>query len=116
MNFVSSEKEISINNGLCVLYFYTPWLIYHKKMLIMFNKVEDKYKDIVYLAVDASYFKKTLSIYNVVSVPTVIVFNKGKEIDRFNGICLTSAFRAFFDDIYKKVKKLGDKNGKQDKA
>lgn len=109
MNFITSEDDVKINNGTHAVYFYTPWLMYHKKMIVMFDKVKEKYKNFSYMAIDASQFKRITSIYEVDSVPTVIVFNNGKEINRFSGVCLTSAFRAFFDDIYKKVTKVGDK-------
>jgi thioredoxin-like negative regulator of GroEL len=110
MNFITHEEEFKINSGICAVYFYTPWLIYHKKMLTMIDKVKEKYQNISYIGADASQFKRISSMYEVDSVPTVIVFNNGKEINRINGVCLTSAFRAFFDDIYKKVKKAGEKN------
>ena len=109
MNFITSENELKLNDGLCAVYFYAPWLVYHKKMMVMFNKIKDKYKNINYYAVDVSHFKNFSIIYELSSIPTVIVFNNGKEINRITGVCLTSAFRAFFDDIYLKVKKVGDK-------
>jgi len=111
MNFITNEDDVKIGKGIYAMYFYTPWLIHHKKMMIMINKVKEKYKDICYMGIDASHFKRIVSIYEVESVPTIILFNNGKEIDRINGVCLTSAFKAFFDDIYKKVKKVGVKNG-----
>lgn len=110
MKFISNDEEFKINDGICAAYFYTPWLIYHQKMMVMFDKVKEKYKDISYVGIDASQFKRIATIYKVESVPTIIVFNNGKEINRINGVCLTSAFRAFFDDIYKKVKKTEIKN------
>lgn len=105
MNFITSELGIVGDKGIYAIYFYSPWLIYHKKMMAMFGKIADKYKDISCVCVDASSFKKTAIIYDITSIPTVVVFNNGKEINRITGVCLTSAFKAFFDDIYKKVKK-----------
>ena len=46
MNFITSENELKLNDGLCAVYFYAPWLVYHKKMMVMFNKIKDKYKNI----------------------------------------------------------------------
>lgn len=113
MNFITNEEEFKINEGVNAVYFYAPWIIYHKKMMIMFDKIKDKHKNIIYMGVDVSQFKKIASIYEVDSIPTVIIFNNGKEVNRLSGVCLTSAFRAFFDDIYLKAKKAGDKNGKE---
>ncbi len=111
MNFITHENDVKINDGICAVYFYAPWLIYHKKMMAMIEKTSEKYKDISFIGVDVGSFKKISTIYEVSSIPTIIVFNNGKELNRLNGVCLTSAFRAFFDDIYLKVRTLGDKNG-----
>jgi thioredoxin-like negative regulator of GroEL len=114
MNFITNEEELKLNEDTQAVYFYAPWLIYHKKMMVMFDKVKNKHKNIIYTAVDISHFKKIADMYEVDSIPTVIVFHKGKEINRINGVCLTSAFKAFFDDILKD-KIIGDKNGKENK-
>jgi thioredoxin-like negative regulator of GroEL len=72
---------------------------YHKKMMIMIDKMENKYKDISFLAVDVDNFKILCKRFNIESIPTVLIMDDGKEIKRINCLVMTSAFKSAFDDI-----------------
>ena len=98
MLFITKESDININCDLCCIYFYTLWVPYHKKMMIMINKVEQKHK-IKFYAVDADSFITQCKRFNISSVPTVIIIKDGREIKRINGMVLTSAFKSAFADI-----------------
>jgi len=99
MLYVTSEEEIRLNDSLQAIYFYASWMPYHKKMAIMIDKVEEKYKNINFLAVDVEQFSNQCKRFAVESIPTVIVLKGGREIKRINGLVLTSAFRRTFGDI-----------------
>lgn len=99
MIFATNEDEVEINHDLKVLYFYAPWMPFHKKMMIMIEKIESKNKDIKFIGVDVDYFKSSVKRYSVEFIPTVILFNKNKQLKRLNGLVLTSAFVSFFNDI-----------------
>ena len=101
MLFLTEEQELSLNGNIQALYFYASWLPYHKKMTIMINKIEDKYKDIIFIAIDTDYFKGLCKRFNIDSIPVVIIMEKGKEIKRINGLVMTSAFKSAFVDICK---------------
>jgi thioredoxin-like negative regulator of GroEL len=99
MRFITSENEIKLENNLQGIYFYAHWLPYHKKMLTMIGKMEDKYKNINFLAVDVDNFSNQCIRFNISSIPTIIILNNGKEIKRINGMVLTSAFKSALADI-----------------
>ena len=99
MNFISEEKDLQFVEGLQALYFYTSWMPYHKKMLVMIDKMEEKFKDIPFTAVNADDFKSQCKRFDIESVPTIVVLKGGKEIKRINGLVLTSAFRSALADI-----------------
>lgn len=100
MNFITNEKDL-INYHTQALYFYAPWMVYHKKMLIMIDKMENKYKDIKFFAIDVDTFKVLCKRYNVNSIPTVLLIKNGNEVKRVDGMVMTSAFKAIFADICK---------------
>ena len=100
MFFFTQESDLQIKSKIISLYFYAPWMPYHKKMVDMINKMEEKYKDIVFYAIDIDYFKGLCKRFNVTSIPEVIILVDGKEVKRINGVVLTSAFRSAFGDIY----------------
>ena len=85
MIFITNEDELKIDNGLTALYFYADWLPFHKKMKIMFDKVEDIYKDINFLSIDIDSFKTSCIRFKIESIPTVLLLNN-------NGSLFASAF------------------------
>lgn len=99
MLFIAKEEQFKINNKIQALYFYAPWMPYHKKMLIMIGKMEEKYKDIEFLAIDVDHFKGLCKRFSVESIPSVVILKDGSELKRINGMVLTSAFRSAFADI-----------------
>ncbi len=102
MNFITQEKEVQMDLPLQSLYFYASWMPYHKKFLTMISKMEDKYKDMLFFAIDVDEFKSQCKRFEIDSIPTVIVLKGGKEIKRINGLVLTSAFKSVYADICKR--------------
>lgn len=100
MLFITKEDDIELND-LSALYFYASWMPYHKKVLSMIDKIEEKYKNIKFQAIDVDFFKNQCLRFNIKSIPSIVIFNNDKEIKRINGIVLTSAFKSVFNEIYK---------------
>lgn len=101
MLFLTSEEELHFNGPIQVLYFFAAWMPYHKKMLIMLDKMEEKYQEAKFFAIDVDYFKKFISRFDVASVPTVIIMKDGKVVKNIEGLVLTSAIKSAFADICK---------------
>lgn len=99
MLFITREEEIRMDLPLQTLYFYASWMPYHKKFLTMISKMEEKYKDIVFSAVDVEAFSNQCKRFSIESIPTVLILKDGKEVKRINGLTLTSAFKSAFADI-----------------
>lgn len=101
MNFLLQDKDLSISKDISILYFYSNWMPFNKKMISILNKMEERYKDASILAIDSDKFTSICKRFEINSIPTVIFFKNAKEIKRINGVVLTSAMRAVFADIYK---------------
>lgn len=99
MIFITSESEIKLNNNLQAIYFYASWVPFHKKMLVMIEKMEDKFKNISFIAIDVDHFKNQCKRFNINSVPTISILDSGKEVKRVEGLILTSAFKRVLADI-----------------
>lgn len=100
MIFLTQESDLEIQFKIISLYFYAPWMPYHQKMIDMISKIESKYKDIVFFAIDIDYFKGLCKRFGVTSIPETLILVDGKEIKRINGLVLPSVFRGTFGDIY----------------
>lgn len=99
MLYLTSEEDFKLK-GEQFIYFYAPWMPYHKKMVTMISKIEKKY-NINFCGIDTDYFKNLYKRFNVDSIPTILILNEGNEIKRIKGLILTSAFKNIFVDIYK---------------
>lgn len=103
MYFLTQESDFKLFDlGKQAIYFYASWMPFHKKMISMISKIEEKYNDIYFIAIDVDHFKSLCIRFEINSIPQIIIFDGGKEINRIEGIVLTSAFKAIFNDIYKK--------------
>ena len=96
MIFITKEEDLNFDQ-ICALYFYASWVPFHKKMLVMLNKMEERYP-IKYFAIDIDNFSSIVKRFSIECVPTVLIFNK-KELKRIKGLVLTSAFRKAFSDV-----------------
>lgn len=99
---IVEESDIQHNNKIIALYFYSSWMPFHNKMSLMISKIEDKYKDITFYAINTDNFKSLCKIYEVNQIPTVIIKSQNKELTRIVGLSLTSAFKKVFSDIFNK--------------
>jgi len=99
MEFILSEEDLIKNNNIKVLYFYANWMPFHKKMLVMLNKMEEKYNNILYFAIDTDFFKSLPAKYKVSSIPTIIFLKDNKEVNRLTGIVMTSVIKNAFVNI-----------------
>ena len=97
MLFITEESDLCFD-GMCALYFYASWMPNHKKMLIMIDKMEQKYSDMKFFAINVDMFASLCRRFLVTSIPTVIIFDN-KEVKRITGVVLTSAFKSAFADI-----------------
>lgn len=102
MIFITEESDLSAEDKITALYFYSSWMPFHKKMTIMISKVEEKYKDVKFYAIDTDHFKGLCARYDVKQIPTVVIKNNQKELNRIVGLTLTSAFKSVFADICNK--------------
>ena len=103
MIFLLDEHEFPNNYKNVVFYFYASWMPFHKKMLTMIDKMENKYNNLTFYAIDVDNLKKITKRFNIDSVPTVLIIIDGKEEKRINGLIMTSAFKSVFVDIYNLV-------------
>ncbi len=99
MRFLTREDDFRLSSKTQSLYFYAPWIPFHKKMLVMIGKMEEKHKDIEFIAIDTDSFKGLCKRFTVESIPTVLLMKNGIELKRITGLVLTSAFRSAFADI-----------------
>ena len=103
MIFITEDYELKFKFKTQAFYFYATWMPFHKKMLVMIDKVENKYKDIDFYAIDSDHLKTICKQFKIESIPTVVIWSKLNEIKRINGFVLTKAFMHAFDEVIQTV-------------
>ena len=106
MQFLTDENELIFSNY-TALYFYASWMPNHHRIVDMISKIEEKYSDLKFLAIDTDYFSGFCRRFKVKSIPTTIIFVNQEEKDRIEGYVLTSAFKKAFSDIFN-IKEIQD--------
>jgi thioredoxin-like negative regulator of GroEL len=99
MLFITQEEEIKLDKSLQALYFYTTWMPFHSKLVYVISQIEEKYKDVSYLAIDADHFHTQCIRFAVLSVPTLLLLKEGREVKRLEGSIKKQDFNDAFADI-----------------
>ncbi len=97
MIYLTSENNLKLD-GLQCFYFYASWMPYHKKMVTMISKIEEKY-NIVFTAIDTDNFKALCKRFEIEEIPTVLALKYGAKLKKIKVLVLTSAFKSAFADI-----------------
>lgn len=99
MIFINHENELTWNSKYQVLYFYAIWMPFNQKIILMLNNLVDNLPNVPLFAIDVDYFKGFCKRFNIISIPTILIMEKGKEIRRIQGVIHSKEFASTFVDI-----------------
>lgn len=96
------EKEVLHSDKPVLVEFYSDSCIPCKKIAAVLGELEDLYEDKIYVKkVNVNFEESLVEQYRVMSSPTVILFNRGKEEKRLSGAEKREALEALFLDLIK---------------
>ena len=90
-----SDEEVgllrisAVMNDIAVLDFYSPTCMPCKKMMKIMEQMEDEFKDnqkVNFYKIDATENSEFVERCEVLSLPTIIVYNGYKMVGKFTGI------------------------------
>ena len=81
-----SNFASSIANGVAVIDFMATWCGPCKQMAPIVEKIGAEQTDIIVGKIDVDESQEIAQKYNVLSIPTIIIFKDGEAIDQFIGI------------------------------
>ena len=78
--------EDSVKEGIAVIDFWAPWCGPCKMMTPVINKIAANNPDIIVGKVDIDASPQIAQKYNVMSIPTIIIFKNGEPVDQTVGV------------------------------
>ncbi len=96
----SFESEVLTASGPVIVDFWATWCVPCKTIAPSLEKLAERYEGRVRVVkVEAEGNTDTAARLNVRSVPTVIAFKNGVEIERLNGVRSISTFSAMAEKL-----------------
>ena len=91
-----NDFDEKINEGTVVVDFYAKWCAPCKTLTPILNEVAEQLKGkVLFFKVDIDNNHATAQTHKVTSVPTLILFKNGKEINRLIGLQKPEAIKDF---------------------
>lgn len=91
-----------IENGYAIVDFWAVWCGPCRAFAPVFEELSDEYKDLVkFVKVNVDYAPQTAQSYQIKSIPTLILFKDGKQVEKWIGGRSKADLKAIIDAAIK---------------
>ena len=101
MHAITNESDFNIDSGLVAVKFWATWCAPCKRMEPVIRKMESEFENIKFLSVDIDQVPAIAQKHRIRGLPALLLFKNGQEVNRINGLVLTSPLRKAFRDLAK---------------
>jgi thioredoxin 1 len=102
MFLLQTEKEFDnlIGKGIVLVDFFAEWCGPCKIMSPILDSISEKYNDsVLILKVNVDDFPDLAKTYDVMSIPTLILFQDGEQVDLLTGVRTKAAISSIIDKL-----------------
>jgi len=85
INNQNFKNEILNNEGIALVDFYADWCAPCKMLSPIIDEIADEHPDITVGKINIEESSALAAAYNIISVPTLILFKNGKPYSRLSG-------------------------------
>lgn len=98
MKIVSeNEFEKEVKEGLVLVDFFATWCGPCRMMASVLEQAEKEFKDVKIIKVDVDESEDLARKFGVMSIPTIILFKNGKELDSHIGLMSMDKLKNFVE-------------------
>ena len=97
-NVNSNEFDIEIKEGIVFVDFFATWCGPCKMLSPVVDEVSNEITDVKFLKVDVDDNSEIAAKYNIMSIPTLIIFKDGEVKDRHTGLLSKSDLINFINE------------------
>ena len=91
-----------IENGYAIVDFWAVWCGPCRAFAPVFEELSDEYKDLVkFVKINVDYAPQTAQSYQIKSIPTLILFKDGKQVEKWIGGRSKADLKAIIDAAIK---------------
>jgi|SRR3990167_4659241 len=90
---IMNDSDFIVDSGLVAVKFWATWCAPCKRMTPIFERVESEFNNVKFFSVDVDQVSSIVQRYRVKMVPTILLLDGGKEVNRINGLVLTEPLR-----------------------
>src|SRR3990167_5241439 len=90
------QKDVLDEKGVVFVDFYADWCGPCKMTTPIIEELSEnkQYKDVSFVKVDVDKEQELASKYNILSIPTFVIFKNGKVLNQFSGARDSSGFES----------------------
>jgi thioredoxin 1 len=100
---ILNESDLNVDSGLFCLKMHAPWCAPCKKLTPVIDKMKKEFENIKFYSIDIDQVPSIAQRYRVRSVPCLILVKNGQEMNRINGLILTTPLRKALSDLSESV-------------
>ena len=103
MRSVTNESDYNVDNGLYVVKFWSTWCQPCKIFAPKIDILDNEFGDIDFISVDIDQVPGLAQKYKIRSLPTLLIIESGKEVNRIEGVQLIEPMRKILRDLSEKM-------------
>ncbi len=91
------EKKIENESKLVIADFWAPWCGPCRVLAPTFEEVSKEYDDVVFVKINVDEAQDIAARFNIMSIPTLLIFDKGEVVDQQRGALSKDQLKDFID-------------------
>lgn len=93
------EFNGKLDDGIWVIEFFSPTCYPCKLVARTLDELADEYLEVKFRGVDVSKNRELPTYYNILTTPTILIFNDGREVKRFTGFTPKEKLELLIKDL-----------------